>query len=186
MDIPYFKTEHEFDKPEFVFGEKLALKEGDDKEDKLCQRVLRAFDRVTANDAFGLIFCSFEQAQILIDLVKKNNLVTQSQIFVYRGNLTGPPRSVDSNQLPRNAIETAVALKKGKPQWASFQSFKSEEDTEDPTDLGNLFLAPRDFQKFPAPTNNLPFRKPADLLAKFLEAYSIIDAPVVEAFSGNW
>lgn len=184
MDIPYFKTEHEFDKPPFVFGE--ALREGQQKDDYLCHRVNRAFDRVSANDAFGLIFCSFRQAQILIQLVKKKrNHVTQSQIFVYRGKLSGPPRNVDSNQLPRNTVETAVILKKGKPQWASFQPFKGEEDTEDPTDLGNLFLSPRDFKNYPSPTNSLPFRKPADLLAKFLEAYSIVDAPVLEAFSGN-
>lgn len=184
MDIPYFKTDHAFDKQEFVFESK-KLVEGEDKNDIMCKRVLRAFDNITSTNSFGLIFCSFEQAQMIIERVKEAVVTTHSQIFVYRGKLTGPPRTFESNQLPRNTVETAVIIKKGAANWASFQPFKTDEDAEDPTDLGNLFLSPRDFEKYPTPTTNLPFRKPADLLAKFLEAYSIIDEPVVEAFSGK-
>jgi hypothetical protein len=184
MDIPYFMTSHEFDKPLFVFGREVA--EGESADDILVNKVFTGFEQVTdPGGAFGLIFCSFSQAQMLLSICGAKEGYSAALIFVSRGEVTGPHRAVAQNQLPRNTVETAVLIKRGNADWASFAPFALAPG-QNPTNLGNLFTAPDNFEKYPQPTNLLPFRKPADLLAKFLEGYSVVDRPVVEAFSGKF
>jgi hypothetical protein len=184
MDIPYLMTSHEFDKPMFVFGREMA--EGELADDLLVNKVFTGFEQVTDPEgAFGLIFCSFSQAQMLVSICGAKDGYSAALIFVGRGELTGPHRTIAQNQLPRNTVETAVVIKRANANWASFTPFAPGPGMNI-SNLGNLFTPPENFEKYPQPTNLLPFRKPADLLAKFLEAYSVVDRPVVEAFSGKF
>lgn len=184
MDIPFFLTKHDFDQPDFVLGLR-ALPDGQTANEILVKKVFDGFEKVTdPAGAFGLIFCSFSQAGMLLSIVEAKEQYSASLIFVGRGEITSSPRNIAQNQLPRNTVETAVMIKRANANWATFEPF-SLGNGRPPFNLVNLFTAPEYFANYPQATELLPFRKPADLLAKFLEAYSVVDAPVVEAFSGK-
>lgn len=205
MDIPYLQTNQENDQYSFVMPEALSHSTSVGNQDKsLCQHVLVAFNRITSPNAFGLIFCSFKQAAIFSDLLtppaNENEAfpwgsITQfSQLFFSKGSFKGPPARRDANQLAKNIVETAILIRKGNADWASFTPFENENDFDQKekdkmyqkTNLPNLFLPGLDFFKWPAANStDFPFRKPVDLMEKFLKAYSKSNHIVVEAFSGN-
>ena len=135
-----------------------------------------AYLAISKPNSFGLVFCSSQQLQKLIDLMKGAGVT--ATVVITKKPYSLPQASRNLTRGPINCIEYAVHLVRGNPTWANYgknrdgEVIKFQENFLDMTDLWPIM-------------DGHPFAKPYQIFQKWIKCYSEPRMTVVDAFAGT-